>query len=291
MANELISALTLAGSVTGSEDIPVNLAGNDYRVTPAQIVTYSQEFAPNGAGIYSCAGSYVGGPGGKHFILSPSVIQAGQKIYTKSQTDIVSDLTTLTTATWYAIAMSEVDGTLSAIKAGAAGGWLTWAISGNQLAMYTIFNSAYNYCRDSISGTFYRILGVFFSNTSSPYMGYKQDIANYPLSHIYAYSTGTVTGITVSINTINFDVIGVDINSECVTGANWAVTPKVLGGQWNVSSATLLASTLWTAGKSSAILIYKNATVGFEYLCYITQPTGTFPTGISGSASINGSGW
>ena len=41
MANELISALTLAGSVTGSEDIPVNLAGNDYRVTPAQIVTYT----------------------------------------------------------------------------------------------------------------------------------------------------------------------------------------------------------------------------------------------------------
>lgn len=58
MADTKISALTASSAVTGSEDVPVNDAGTNKRITPNQIIAYLLSAARVFAGKLTLSGGY-----------------------------------------------------------------------------------------------------------------------------------------------------------------------------------------------------------------------------------------
>lgn len=141
--------------------------------------------------------------------------------YLNKQSNITIDLTALVASTWYACVLNETTGTITAENISSVfntGGGGNWDISGNQLDIYTsIWDSTRKYCRAYDATDYYRVFGVFKTNsTPNGIDSYLKGnllfyIPNLPKSKFFVYRNAnqTTSGATI----IDFDTVTFDINS------------------------------------------------------------------------------
>lgn len=136
---------------------------------------------------------------------------------------VLADITTLTSSSWYAISLEENTSNfdvrlLSAIpEAG-----YTPSLANNQLDMYFLYNSSFNYCRFEDTGTFYRPIYIFKTNaTSSEFDNYLRPIPvlNKPKSHVILTDDSSQILADNSLVSVTLTNIWLDFNSE-ISGAS-----------------------------------------------------------------------
>jgi hypothetical protein len=228
--------------------------------------TANQVLKTNGSGTVSFADPYALGKftgGGISFatpniVLAPYVIEAAGKLYSSAAAVNVVDLTGQVANTWYAVVLREDNGAISAVTLGA--GWDNLTISGNALNMYSIYNAAYDYCRDSRTGVFYRVLGVYQVNATSAGIlnGNIFVIKNKPKSYAY-YNSTTAQAIANNTPTIcHYEICVVDLNSNVTVGASpaWKYEPKT-AERLNICGGWFwTGSNDWTQGETSSFASY-----------------------------------
>ena len=155
--------------------------------------------------------------------------------------DTTIDLTALLASTWYALCCREDTGVISAqaISVFASGGGGNWDISGNQLDIYDeIWDSDRKYCRAYDATNYYRVFGVFKTNSTPNGLLIQNDnemlvrIDNLPKAQIIVGLSATSIASDVT-TVLNFDDVKLDINSE------WDTTTKKM---LPVKSANIIAS-------------------------------------------------
>jgi hypothetical protein len=119
-------------------------------------------------------------------------------------------------AGWYVPYIDETSGAVSfqAIASFSSGA------SGNQLDMYTTYDTARRYCEN---GSKRALAVVYFDGTNFDYVF---QIDNVPKTKISCSSNTGQTLFTGSYYRFNFEDIEYDLNSEITNGANWRFTPK-----------------------------------------------------------------
>lgn len=198
--------------------------------------------------------------------------------------DDIEVVTSLAASTWYAMTVSEVTGVVSysAISA-----FDNWTISGNQLNAYSIYNSTYKYCRDSISSVWYRIIGVMKSNSTPDGFDYIIPIKNIPKSYVEASSNAGNTINNVTLTIIDYEDIEIDINSEITTGAAWKFT-AVRSSIYNYSTSISLASNAgWELAEYLQLRNYKSGSYDKMLNIWYSLGSQTISVALSGSGIIS----
>jgi hypothetical protein len=234
--------------------------------------TANQVLKTNGTGTVSFADPYALGKftgGGISFatpniVLAPYVIEAAGKLYSSAAAVNVVDLTGQVANTWYAVVLREDNGAISAVTLGA--GWDNLTISGNALNMYSIYNAAYDYCRDSRSGVFYRVLGVYLTNAVPNGISRNRifNFRNIPKDFCFYESTTAQSIATeTAFTTAHFEICVVDVNSCVTVGATpaWSYTPKK-NHVVTISSAWIFTATNdWSQNERGVIAVADGTTI------------------------------
>ena len=252
MANELISALTLAGSVTGSEDIPVNLAGVDYRIKPSQILTYTKtntyvKGAYEGKGLYFV---------GNALHLYPTILDIEGSIVSLSDTIIKADITTgLTAATWYAVCINVLTNAITLNTIVSLTSWSGTTLATNRLNMLSIYDSTRFYCYAGDGSNNYRIIGFFKVNAAGNGIDWLNDIKKIPPCIVYAENKGQSianSGTTV----VGYDNVYIDTHSIISGSTTTFKLTCSINGIGMLSANLVLTPASFTQG--NGFVIYEN---------------------------------
>jgi hypothetical protein len=201
------------------------------------------------------------------YITDPAISTSGLAItYGKHEIDLDgkrfvhvqgASFTPSTSAnTWYAIAEMETTGTVTAV---AISTFDNWTISGNALNMMSIYDGERGYCRDSVTGTYYRIIGVCKTNAGNTEYDNVILTRNMPQTYVKAYHNTSQNIATNTDTTINWDVIEVDLLSEVTAGAGWKLEPKKVKVLNCKCIIDLASSSAWGVNEPVSLRIVKNS--------------------------------
>jgi len=259
MANKKISELTEKVSLVDDDLFPIV---NSVGVTTQKVKqsTIISQLALSGIifpGWIHTNGIYLDGTNIK---IYPYVMNTNGIIYNSETAVTVSAIGGLTASTWYVVVQKESDGVISTIKCGAVGSWDNWTISGNQLNILSIFNEQKGYCRDSISGVFYRVLGIYKTNAAPDGWEYPINIPNRPKD--YAIAESDTAQLLTSGDNYRFDYedIIIDINSCVTVGASWKFEPSV-NGIYTISHKNYSGTAVTTLGLTFYSKLYNDTTL------------------------------
>lgn len=226
-----INALSAKASIVDADELVINDSAdsnNPKKVTMSTIKTNISDLLFFN-GLFTGSGVYF--DGSTALRIAAGTIDLDGSVTSFSNAAVV-DLTSLTSAKWYAICFKESDGTT--LNTLADTGWDNWTISGNKLNLMSIYDSDKNYCRDSRSGVWYRIVHVYYSDYPTT-RGFT--IRQKPKTAISVYKAGSQTISTASTTVIQFDTIVYDLLSEWNT-VNYRMDTASLQGSKTVQVNT-----------------------------------------------------
>jgi len=178
-----INSLGAKGSLVDADEFLINDSAdsnNPKKITLNEINTVIKSFID--PGWISTKGLYIDG---NNLKIYPYKINVAGTIYSSASAVTIVNLTTLDASSWYAVCVKESDGTWSVQKMTGNGVFDNYTIGTNDLNALSIYNSDYNYMRDSISSIWYRITNLIKIDTTPDNVDMDIPVPNRPLSYVY----------------------------------------------------------------------------------------------------------
>lgn len=186
-----------------------------------------------------------------NLIIDKMVVDLNGTMYTIAETNLEFNGQS---AGWYVIGINEGTQVISRIPIAT----FSSGASGNQLDMYSTFDPDRQYCYNSSERG---IAGVYFNGTTFEII-IQWD--NRPKDYVICESDTAQQIETAAEETVDYEDIVVDVNSNVTTGANWKFEPTK-GGVFSITAMFRFATVnSWSQG-DALYLILRNDTAVINY--------------------------